>query len=167
MVLVLQFSCFWSLKMYMWGAGTHCLYTCFSYVFTWASGGQRLSGTFISLNLEFTNSAGPCGQPVSFRDLPASASSALVLQVCAAALGSFCGCWGSKLRSWGLSSQHVINWTFSPAPKNSLSKNHSLVCKQNNRVPSAQKIIHRSITVVQPVTFPNSFISCSHVEILY
>lgn len=86
---------------------------------------------------------------------PASASSALVLQVCAAVLCFFWGCWGSKLRSWGLSSQHNYQLSLLPSP---------VVCEQSNRVLSAQKIIRRNITVVQPLTFPNSFISCSHVE---
>lgn len=30
MVPVLQFSCFWSLKMYVWGVGTRCLFTFFN-----------------------------------------------------------------------------------------------------------------------------------------
>lgn len=149
--------------MYMWGAGARCLYT-FLCVFTWANGGQRLSGIFISWNPEFTNSAGHLASQwaseICLRLPPQHWYYRCVLQ---------CFAFSEDVGDPNLGPEACLANTLSiepspQPPKNSLSKKRSLVCEQSNRVLSAQKIICRNITVVQPLTFPNSFISYSHVE---
>lgn len=98
--------------------------------------------------------------PLSSRHLPGLASSALALPVCAARLGSFCGCWGTKLRSCYWSSKQLPT-NLLPRP---LEIPYSKPITWFVSLPSSTENNSQNHHYGSSLWFSKLFIRCSHVE---